>query len=71
MLDEESWLIGQRGWNPCSVTCLLSREECAENRCLDLCLQVSWDGPLWCLPGADVFLNPFFKWSCCTACHDR
>lgn len=54
-----------------SLFSLLSREECAENRCLDLCLQVSWDGPLCCLLGADVFLNPFFKWSCCTACHDR
>lgn len=28
-------------------------------------------GHLCCLRGADVFLNPFFKWPCCTVCPDR
>lgn len=34
------------------------------NRWLDLCLQVFQDRHLCCLKGANVFLNPFFKWSC-------
>lgn len=53
-----------------SATVVLSGVESVENRWLDLCLQVFLERHLCCLRGADVFLNPFFKWPCCTVCPD-
>lgn len=54
-----------------SVRALLSNGESAVNRWFDLCLQVFWDRHWCCLEGAHVFINLFFKWSCCTVCPDR
>lgn len=39
--------------------------ECATNRWLDQC------EPSCCLKGADVFLNPFFKWASSTGGRDK